>query len=98
MTNLLCNPVTTIKGVGKVAEQQLESLGILSIEDLIMTFPYRHDDFTLTDLTQTAHGDRVTVEGRVESEPAVLFLGKSRSRLQVHLLEMRMIHILFDDG
>lgn len=66
--------------------QQLESLGILSINDLIMTFPYRHDDFTLTDLTETAHGDRVTVEGRVESEPAVLFLGKSRSRLQVHLL------------
>lgn len=66
--------------------QQLESLGIVSVEDLIMTFPYRHDDFTLTDLTETAHGDRVTVEGRIESEPTVMFLGKKRSRLQVHLL------------
>ncbi len=37
-----------------------------------MTFPYRHDDFTLKDLTETPHNERVTIEGRVESEPAVL--------------------------
>lgn len=86
MTTLLHNPVTSIKGIGKRTGQQLESLGIVSIEDFIMTFPYRHDDFTLKDLSETAHNERFTVEGRVESEPSVLFLGKNRSRLQVHLL------------
>lgn len=83
------NPVTTIKGVGKIAGEQLASLGIHSIEDLIMTFPYRHEDFTLKDLSETPHNERVTIEGRVEGEPTVQFMGKNRSRLQVRLLTGR---------
>ena len=55
-------------------------------EDLVMTFPYRHEDFRLKNLAETPHNERVTVEGRVESEPSVLFLGKNKSRLQVRLL------------
>ncbi len=78
--------VTTVKGIGKKAGEQLESLKIITISDLLLTFPYRHDDFTLKDLSETPHNERVTIEGRVESEPAVLFLGNKRSRLQVRLL------------
>lgn len=86
LANLLNDTVTSIKGIGKIAEQQLETLGIISIQDFIMTFPYRHEDFTLKDLSETPHNERVTIEGRVESEPTVQFLGKKRSRLQVRLL------------
>ena len=89
MMTLLHDDVTTVKGIGKKAGEQLEALGIFSVSDLIMTFPYRHDDFTLTDLAETPHNERVTIEGRVESEPAVLFLGNKRSRLQVRLLAGR---------
>ncbi|WP_246231543.1 ATP-dependent DNA helicase RecG [Sporosarcina jiandibaonis] len=85
----LNDSVTTVKGIGKKAGEQLESLKIITISDLIMTFPYRHDDFTLKDLSETPHNERVTIEGRVESEPAVLFLGNKRSRLQVRLLAGR---------
>ncbi len=84
MTSL--NAVTSLKGIGKAAAKQLEQLGIVTIHDLVMTFPYRHDDFRLTDLIETPHNERVTVEGRVESEPSVLFLGRNKSRLQVRLL------------
>lgn len=86
---LLNDTVTAVKGIGKKAGEQLESLKILTISDLLMTFPYRHDDFTLKDLTETPHNERVTIEGRVESEPAVLFLGNKRSRLQVRILAGR---------
>ena len=64
----------------------LHELGIETLEDLVMTFPYRHEDFRLKNLAETPHNERVTVEGRVESEPSVLFLGKNKSRLQVRLL------------
>ena len=74
-------PVTSIKGVGKTTGEQLGALGIHLVHDLIMTFPYRHEDFRLKDLSETPHNERVTIEGRVESEPSVLFLGKNRSRL-----------------
>lgn len=78
--------VTSLKGVGSGTANALHELGIVSLEDLVMTFPYRHEDFRLKNLAETAHNERVTVEGRVESEPSLLFLGKSKSRLQVRLL------------
>lgn len=86
MTNPLREKVSALKGIGAKATEQLTTLKIETIEDLIMTFPYRHDDFTLKDLAETPHNERVTVEGRVESEPTVLFLGNKRSRMQLKLL------------
>nr|WP_285851887.1 ATP-dependent DNA helicase RecG [Sporosarcina luteola] len=75
-----------MKGVGKASAEQLQKLGIGTIEELINTFPYRHEDFRLKNLAETPHNERVTIEGRVESEPSVLFLGRNKSRLQIRLL------------
>lgn len=86
MTDLLDEKVTVLKGIGAKASEQLTTLGIETIRDLIMTFPYRHDDFTLKDIAETPHNERVTVEGRVENEPTVQFLGQKRSRLQLTIL------------
>nr|WP_230309164.1 ATP-dependent DNA helicase RecG [Planomicrobium sp. YIM 101495] len=78
--------VATMKGIGKQALLTLSEMGIETVEDLILTFPYRHEDFQLKDLADTPHNERVTVEGRVESEPSVLFLGKNKSRTTVRVL------------
>ncbi|WP_233505306.1 ATP-dependent DNA helicase RecG [Sporosarcina sp. BI001-red] len=86
MTRSLSEPVTELKGIGKSAGEQLEKLGVETIEELVMMFPYRHEDFRLKDLSETPHAERVTIEGRVESVPSVLFTGKKRSRMQVQLL------------
>ena len=75
-----------MKGVGKQAAETLKEMNIETIRDLIMTFPYRHEDFQLKDLVDTPHNERVTVEGRVESEPSVLFLGKNKSRTTVQVM------------
>ncbi|MFS0688135.1 ATP-dependent DNA helicase RecG [Sporosarcina sp. 179-K 8C2 HS] len=86
MTPSILDPVTTLKGVGKASAEQLQKLSIETIEELINTFPYRHEDFRLKDLAETPHNERVTIEGRIESEPSVLFLGRNKSRLQIRLL------------
>ncbi|WP_252503642.1 ATP-dependent DNA helicase RecG [Sporosarcina sp. Marseille-Q4943] len=86
MTPSILDAVTTLKGVGKASAEQLQKLSIETIEELINTFPYRHEDFRLKDLAETPHNERVTIEGRVESEPSVLFLGRNKSRLQIRLL------------
>ena len=78
--------VTSLKGVGSGTAKALQDLGIVTLEDLVMSFPYRHEDFRLKNLAETAHNERVTVEGRVESEPSLLFLGKNKSRMQVRIL------------
>lgn len=95
MTELL-QPVTQLKGVGKSSVEYLNMIGIETLKDLIWTFPYRHEDFRLKDLAQTPHNERVTVEGRIESEPAVLYLGRNKSRLQIQMLVGRhLIKLVF---
>ena len=84
----ITEPVSTLKGVGKETAEQLTALGIHTIEDLIWMFPYRHEDFTLKNLAETPHNEKVTIEARVESVPTVTFMGK-KSRLTVTVLAGR---------
>ncbi len=92
----LYGPVNELKGVGKETAAHLESLGINTIADLLWTFPHRHEDFRLKDLTQTPHNERVTVECKVEREPTILFLGRNKSRLQVTVLAGRhLVKVVF---
>lgn len=86
MAAMLAESVETVKGIGRTTAEQLAKLGIETIEDLLYAFPYRHEDFRMKDLTETPHNEKLTVEGRVESQPAVFYSGKNRSRLQVRLL------------
>ncbi|WP_342525859.1 ATP-dependent DNA helicase RecG [Chryseomicrobium sp. FSL W7-1435] len=85
---MLQEPISILKGVGKATAEALNELGIFTMEDVLFTFPTRHEDFRLKDLTLTDHNERVTVEGRVESDPTILFMGK-KSRLQVKVLTGR---------
>lgn len=93
---MLEQAVSTLKGIGKETAEQLHAMDIVTIQDLIWTFPYRHEDFRLKDLTETPHNERVTIEARVESMPAVLFLGKNKSRLQFNVLAGRhLVKVVF---
>lgn len=96
MVEAILEPITSLKGIGKETAEQLEELGIYTIEDLIWTFPYRYEDFRLKDLSVTPHNERVTIEGKVESIPQVLFYGKNKSRLQVQVSVGRhLIKVVF---
>ncbi|CAM5187096.1 ATP-dependent DNA helicase RecG OS=Ureibacillus acetophenoni OX=614649 GN=recG PE=3 SV=1 [Ureibacillus acetophenoni] len=96
MSIIQLEPVTTLKGVGKETADVLASMGIETIHDLLWTFPYRHEDFRLKDLTETPHNEKVTVEARIESDPIVQFLGKNRSRITVKALVGRhLIKLVF---
>ncbi|WP_097148099.1 ATP-dependent DNA helicase RecG [Ureibacillus acetophenoni] len=93
---MLLDPVSTLKGVGKETANVLAEMGIYTINDLLWTFPYRHEDFRLKDLTETPHNEKVTVEGRIESEPIVQFLGRNKSRITVKCIVGRhLIKLVF---
>lgn len=93
---MIHEPVSNLKGIGKETAENLAKLGIHTVQDLVWTFPYRHEDFRLKDLTETPHNERVTIEARVESDPTALFLGKNKSRLQFSALAGRhLVKIVF---
>lgn len=89
--NRLVEPISYIKGVGEETEQLLNDIGIYTINDLIEYFPYRYDDNSLKDLADVTHEERVTVEGRVHSEPLLTYYGKKRSRLTFRILVGRYL-------
>ena len=92
----LLQSVSNLKGVGKETAEQLADLGIHTIHDLIWTFPYRHEDFRLKDLTETPHNERVTIEALVESMPTAMFMGRNKSRLTVNVRAGRhLVKVVF---
>ncbi|SFA74702.1 MULTISPECIES: ATP-dependent DNA helicase RecG [unclassified Bacillus (in: firmicutes)] len=88
--------VIAIKGIGKESAEVLAESNILTIADLLEYFPYRYEDYRLRDLAEVKHDEKVTVEGKVHSEPSLVFFGKKRSRLTVRLLVDRyLIQVTF---
>ncbi|AJK65349.1 ATP-dependent DNA helicase RecG [Bacillus velezensis] len=78
--------IAEIKGIGPETEKTLHELGIYDISDLLNYFPYRYDDYELRDLEEVKHEERVTVEGKVHSEPSLTYYGKKRNRLTFRVL------------
>lgn len=96
MNKSLQDSVSMIKGVGEDAESNLAVMGIFTVGDLLEHFPYRYDDYRLRDLQEVKHEERITVEGKVHSEPSLVFYNRKRSRLTVHLLVGRyLIKVIF---
>lgn len=83
--NLLEQPITVIKGIGQETAESLAEMNILSISDLLEHFPFRYEDYRLRDLSQVSHEERLTVEGKIQSEPSLVYYGR-KSRLTIKLL------------
>jgi ATP-dependent DNA helicase RecG len=81
VTKLSLLPVTTLKGIGEETAASLYSMGIKTVEDLLMHFPYRYEDYQLRDISEVKHEEKITVEGKVHGEPSLMYYGKKKSRL-----------------
>ncbi len=83
--------IQNIKGIGEETALQLNQMGIHSVLDLLEYLPYRYEDYRLRDLEEVAHDERVTVEGKVHSEPSLMYYGRKKSRLTVRILVGRYL-------
>ena len=91
MTNPLKQSVSIIKGIGEDKAESLAEMNIYTIQDLLEHFPYRYEDFRLRDLSEVKHEEKITVEGKVHSEPSLTYFGRKRSRLTIRLLVDRYL-------
>ncbi len=65
---MLNSPVTTITGVGASMAKKLAQLGITTINDLLLHFPRRYEDFSkLIPINRLEYGDEVTAIGTIKS-------------------------------
>jgi ATP-dependent DNA helicase RecG len=88
--------VTAITGIGEESAEALAELNVYTIKDLLEYFPYRYEDYRLKDLAEVKHDEKVTIEGKVHSEPSLVYYGRKRSRLTVRVLVDRyLINVVF---
>ncbi|MFS0861449.1 ATP-dependent DNA helicase RecG [Fredinandcohnia sp. 179-A 10B2 NHS] len=91
MSNQLLLPIDQIKGIGDETALHLNEMNIFSIEDLLLYFPYRFEDYSLRDLAEVRHDEKITIEGKVHSEPILTYYGRKRSRLTFRVLVGRYL-------
>lgn len=91
VSELLHLPVENIKGVGEETKEVLREMGILTVEDLLEYFPYRYEDYELRDIESIKHGERVTIQGKVQSVPTLQYYGKKKSKLTFRMLIGRVL-------
>ncbi|MFD3445464.1 ATP-dependent DNA helicase RecG [Microbacteriaceae bacterium 4G12] len=91
MNEILQVPVTNVLGIGEETASLLQEMGISTVLDLMEHFPYRYEDYSLKDLAEVKHEERVTVEGKVHSFPVLQYYGKKKSRLTFRVLVGRYL-------
>jgi len=84
-------PVTVLKGIGEETAEALGEMNIHTVCDLLEHFPFRYEDYRMKDLAEVQHEERVTVEGKVHSEPQLAYYGRKRSRLTIRVLVDRYL-------
>ncbi|MCZ0755348.1 ATP-dependent DNA helicase RecG [Anoxybacillus sp. J5B_2022] len=91
MNNVWQQPVTQIKGIGEETSEAFREMGIETIGDLLTHFPFRYEDYEIRDLADVKHDEKVTVEGKVHSEPSLTYYARKKSRLTFRLLVGRYL-------
>jgi len=77
--------ITALKGIGEETAESFAEMRIYTIRDLLEYFPYRYEDYSLKDLTEVQHDEKITVEGKVHSEPSLNYYGRKKSKLVFRL-------------
>lgn len=75
------NSVLEMKGVRPKRAEQLATLGITTIKDLLFYFPFRFEDFEVRSLDEALDQEKIVIKGLVLTEPVVSYFGRRRNRL-----------------
>jgi len=64
----LTDPLSTIKGLGPATNKKLAKLKIYTIQDLLLHFPYRYEDFSqVTPIKNLTANNKATIQGKIQT-------------------------------
>lgn len=78
---MLNAPVHTLKGIGEKYSEELATLNIFTIQDLLFYFPYRYETYEIKPIHEWIHGDQITLVGEVVHAPSLQYYSRNKSRL-----------------
>ena len=77
--------LSDIFGIGSKTIKHLNNLGIYNIEDLVTYYPYRYEIIKRSDLNSINDGDKVIIDGIIETIPNVNYYGKRKNSMNFRI-------------
>ena len=78
----LHQPLTVLPGVGPKSAEKFTKLGLESLQDLLLYFPFRYEDFKSKNVLDLEDGEKAVVSGQVMTPANVQYYGYKRNRLR----------------
>ena len=75
-----------VKGIGPKSLSLLNKIGILSIEDLVTHYPFRYDVLKRDELTKVEDGEKIIIDGKVESVPILMRFKAGLNKMNFRLV------------
>lgn len=74
--------LTALPGVGPKSAEKFKKLGLESLQDLLLYFPFRYEDFKSKNVLDLDDGEKAVISGIVATPANVQYYGYKRNRLR----------------
>ena len=87
----LHQPLHVLPGVGPKSAEKYAKLGIENLQDLLLYFPFRYEDFKTKQVLELEDGEKAVLSGRVVTPASVQYYGFKRNRLRFSLKQGEVV-------
>ncbi|MDO4666771.1 MAG: ATP-dependent DNA helicase RecG [Streptococcus sp.] len=78
----LHQPLSVLPGVGPKSAEKFSKLGIGCLQDLLLYFPFRYEDFKSKNILDLEDGEKALISGVVATPATVQYYGYKRNRMR----------------
>ena len=87
----LHQPLSVLPGIGPKSAEKYQKLGIETVEDLLLYFPFRYEDFKSKNVLDLEDGEKAVVSGIVATPANVQYYGYKRNRLRFTIKQGELV-------
>mgnify|MGYP002743831363 FL=1 len=87
----LHQPLSVLPGVGPKSAEKFAKLGIETLQDLLLYFPFRYEDFQSKQVLDLEDGEKAVIFGIVATPANVQYYGFKRNRLRFSIKQGEVI-------
>ena len=87
----LHQPLSVLPGIGPKSAEKYKKLGIETVEDLLLYFPFRYEDFKSKNVLDLEEGEKAVVSGIVATPANVQYYGYKRNRLRFTIKQGELV-------
>jgi len=78
--------LSDVKGIGPRALSLLNKININTVDDLVTHYPFRYDVLERNELSSVEDGDKITIDGKVESVPILMRFKAGLNKMNFRLV------------